>query len=157
MKKLLLKFKPSVPKRHLLLVAGIVWTFAGCMLFTRGAFYLVNSGNYLFWRFLIGLIAGMAFYFALFTRISHKHINRIRNIEIVDPCMFSFFNLRSYFMMAIMISAGVSLRKFDLIDKNILYNFYVCMGMPLLISASRFYHAWFTYKHWVEIHKDDEL
>jgi hypothetical protein len=49
-------------------------------------------------------------------------------------------------MMAIMISGGIMLRRFDVINKEWLYNFYVTMGVPLLISASRFFYFWATNK-----------
>ena len=48
-------------------------------------------------------------------------------------------------MMAVMISGGITLRSFNVIDKEWLYNFFVSMAVPLLISAMRFYYFWFTY------------
>jgi hypothetical protein len=45
-------------------------------------------------------------------------------------------------MMAIMITGGIMLRRFDVINKEWLYNFYITMGVPLLVSATRFFYFW---------------
>ena len=141
---LLEKYKPSVTKHNLLFIAGLAWTTAGGILAGRGLSYLVQHGHYLGWRLAGGLVFGMIFYVLLFAKISRKHIKRIRGLNIPYPCAFSFFNVRSYLMMAIMISGGIMLRRFDVINKEWLYNFFVTMGVPLLISATRFYYYWAT-------------
>ena len=45
-------------------------------------------------------------------------------------------------MMAIMISGGITLRKLNVINPDILYSFFLAMGLPLLISAYRFFFSW---------------
>ena len=140
------KYKPSVSKHNLLFIAGLARTTAGGILAGRGLSYLVVHGHYLVWRLAGGLVFGMIFYVLLFAKISRKHIKRIHGLNIPYPCAFSFFNLRGYLMMAIMISGGIMLRRFDVINKEWLYNFYVTMGVPLLVSASRFFYYWATNK-----------
>ena len=139
------KIKPAIPKRGLLMVAGVFWTFAGCMLFARGIAGLLPFAKNMYFEIPIGLAGGIVFFLLLFSRISKKHIKRITSIEIERPCMFSFFDVRAYILMTIMISAGVSLRVFKLVDPQILYTFYICMGVPLLMSAFRFYYNWYVY------------
>ena len=143
---LLNKYKPSVSKHNLLFIAGMAWTIAGGILAGRGLSYLIGHNEYLGWRIAGGVIFGGLFYVLLFAKISRKHIKRIHGLNIPYPCAFSFFNLRGYLMMAIMISGGIMLRRFDVIEKEWLYNFYVAMGVPLLISASRFFYFWATKK-----------
>ena len=139
-------YKPSVSKHNLLFIAGLAWTTAGGILAGRGLSYLVQHGQYLGWRLLGGFLFGLIFYVLLFAKISRKHIKRIHGLNIPYPCAFSFFNLRGYLMMSIMISGGILLRRFDVINKEWLYNFYVTMAVPLLISASRFFYFWVTNK-----------
>jgi len=139
---LLTKYKPGVSKRTLLLIAGCVWTLAGGILITRGLIKLIDSNHFLLLEIILGIVFGIGFYLLLFARISSKHINRILLIKIEDPCFFSFFNFRSYFMMAIMITGGITLRKLNVINPDILYNFFLAMGLPLLISAYRFFYSW---------------
>jgi quinol-cytochrome oxidoreductase complex cytochrome b subunit len=133
------KFKPSVTKRSLLLVAGCVWTIAGGILISRALLELWSIHHYLWAELLIGIVLGTIFYLVLFARISKKHITRITLITIDNPCFFSFFNFRSYIMMTIMITTGITLRKLDIINHEILYTFYLTMGIPLLVSAFRFF------------------
>jgi hypothetical protein len=139
---LLEKIKPSVSKRSLLLVAGCAWTVAGGILITRALLELWQVGHYLWMELLAGVLLGIVFYLFLFARISKKHVTRISLITIDNPCFFSFFNFRSYFMMTIMITTGVILRKLDMINHEILYTFYLTMGVPLLVSAVRFFLSW---------------
>ena len=138
--------KPGIPKKYLLLVAAFVWTFAGSMLFFRGFSVLKFDSSSILMLESASIIAGICFYRFLFSSISLKHINRIRNLEAHRPCLFSFFNWRSYLMMSMMISLGVGLRLSGLVPMFYLALFYITMGTPLLISASRFfYHSW-SYK-----------
>jgi len=140
------KYKPSVSRRNLLLIAGIAWTIAGGFLAGRGLNALAGQCDHLWWRLAGGVVFGGFFYLALFSRISKMHIIRIRRLKIPYHCAFSFFNLRSYILMALMITGGIILRRFDVIGKTWLYTFYVTMGVPLLISALRFFYFWATNK-----------
>jgi hypothetical protein len=97
-------------------------------------------------RLIAAVFIGCVFYVLLFMRISGKHISRINHISIDNPCFFSFFNLRSYVLMAIMISAGITLRSLDIVSKELLYPFYIAMGLPLLLSARRFFYSWYKNK-----------
>jgi len=136
------KYKPGVSKRSLLLIAGCAWTLAGGILVTRGLIQVIAINNLLLPDFIIGAIGGIIFYLLLFSRISSKHINRIKLIPVDDPCFFSFFNFRSYIMMALMITGGVTLRKLNVVKPEFLYTFFLAMGLPLLISAYRFFYSW---------------
>jgi quinol-cytochrome oxidoreductase complex cytochrome b subunit len=135
------KLKPGVKKRTLLFVAGCAWTIAGGMLITRALLALIAIQHLLLIEIIIGIIAGACFYIFMFTRISKKHITRISLIKVDYPCFFSFFNLRSYILMSVMISGGILLRKSNIIAPEYLYTFYLAMGIPLLLSAFRFFKA----------------
>ena len=140
------KYKPTVSRHNLLFIAGLAWTTAGGMLMWRGLDYEMKHSHHLWLNILIGVAIGVPFYFVLFSNISYKHIRRIKWLSIPYPCAFSFFNLRSYFMMMMMITSGILLRKFDVIDRDYLFTFYIGMAFPLLVSAFRFYYAWATKK-----------
>jgi hypothetical protein len=139
---LLEKIKPGVQKRKLLLIAGCAWSIAGGILIFRSLFYLIGVNHLLFMETGIGVLFGGLFYILLFARISKKHITRINLIKIDNPCFFSFFNFRSYLLMAIMISGGITLRLSGLVNSEIIYTFFLCMGIPLLVSAWRFFYSY---------------
>ena len=139
------KLRPGIPKRGLFLVAGIVWTIAGGVLLSRGTFGLLHEGKHLLFEFVLGGVLGIIFYIFMFSKISLMHLNRISAIEHDKPSVFSFFNLRSYIMMSIMITAGITFRVLNIINHQVLFTFYVIMGLPLFFSAIRFYKSWWNY------------
>jgi hypothetical protein len=139
---LLIKFKPAVSRRTLLLVAGCAWSIAGGILITRAMIQLIIINHFLIIDMVAGVIIGIGFYLLLFAKISKRHITRITLIKVDNPCFFSFFNFRSYIMMAIMITGGITLRRLDVINHEILYTFFLMMGLPLLISAYRFFFSY---------------
>jgi len=120
----------------------MAWTTAGGILMWRGLDFVIRNSSHLWLNILTGIIIGIPFYVILFARISKKHIKRIRGLNIPYPCAFSFFNTRSYILMILMISTGILLRKFDVINREYLYTFYIGMAIPLLMSAARFYYSW---------------
>jgi hypothetical protein len=140
--KFLEKIKPGVQKRTLLLIAGCAWSIAGGILISRSLIHLIGVNHLLTMELGIGIVFGSFFYLLLFARISKKHITRINLIEIDNPCFFSFFNFRSYLLMAIMISGGITLRLSGLVNPEIIYTFFLCMGIPLLVSAWRFFYSY---------------
>ena len=136
------KIKPGVQKRTLLLIAGCAWTIAGVILIFRSLLWLIGANHHLTMEIGMGIVLGILFYILLFARISKKHITRITLIRIDNPCFFSFFNFRSYLLMAIMISGGITLRLSGLVNPEIIYTFFLCMGIPLLVSAWRFFYSY---------------
>ena len=132
-------YKPGIPKKYLLLVAALVWTFAGGMLLYRGFSILKFNSLQIEFEETGCLIAGIVFYRFMFSAISLKHINRILQIQIERPCFFSFFNWRSYMMMSVMMTVGITLRLSGIVPITWLSLFYISMGTPLFISAVRFY------------------
>ena len=139
------KYKPGIPKRYLLLVAAFLWTVAGGMLLFRGFSMLKFNSIKILMEESACIVGGVIFYRIMFSGISLKHINRIVNLEIERPCAFSFFNWRSYAMMTVMISMGVTLRLSGIVPLNYLSLFYLAMGTPLFLSAFRFYYYFYSF------------
>ena len=133
------RLKPGIPKRVLLFVAGLVWTFAGGMLLYRGGRLLADYPEYLWIKLFLSIGAGILFYYFMFDKISAKHTARIKSLPHERPCMFSFFDPKSYLMMVLMISMGIGLRMSGLVALKHISLLYVTMGIPLTISAIRFY------------------
>ena len=157
MKKLLQQLTPRISRRSLVFIAALVWTLAGGMLLTRGILMMEIDPDFLLIRIAISLIGGTVFYLFLFSKISDKHVNRILHLEIERPCAFSFFNFRSYLMMTLMISLGIFLRKSGIVSPFYLSVLYVTMGIPLFVSAFRFYYFGIYYhsiknKHFLFFH-----
>lgn len=136
---------PRISKQYLLLIAALVWTFAGGMLLFRGFSFLMAYPAFRALKISGCLIGGLVFFKLLFSGISVKHVLRIQNIPIDHPCLFSFFNVKSYLMMSIMISSGILLRKSGFISPEYLSLIYITMGIPLLMSSFRFYYSFIIF------------
>jgi hypothetical protein len=143
---LLQTLKPSIPRRYLLFVAGVVWTFAGGMLLYKGISLFRLYRDFLLLKITFSAIGGGLFYLLLFSKISLKHAWRIINLKNENPCFFAFFNIRSYIMMAVMISSGVILKKTGIVSPEYLSVLDVTMGIPLFLSALRFYYYEIFYR-----------
>jgi hypothetical protein len=144
--KLIQLLTPRASRHSLLFIAALVWTFAGGMLLSRGILMLEIDPDFLLTRMAISIVGGALFYILLFSKISKKHVSRIIHLKTDRPCIFSFFNLKSYLMMTIMISFGVFLRKSGIAPPFYLSVLYVTMGIPLLTSSLRFYYSGINYQ-----------
>lgn len=139
-----MKFEKLIPRtnrRVLLLIAAVVWTYAGLMLLSKGMGMMNVDAEYFGLRLAGSVVGGALFYVILFTRISKKYVNRILYLDTDHPSIFSFFNLKGYVMMAGMITLGVVLRTSGIIAPFYLSVVYVTMGIPLFISSLRFYYS----------------
>lgn len=109
----------------------------------RGLLFVSDFSEEPILRTLLAIFAGGLFYILLFAKISGIHIRRIHGLNIPYPCAFSFFNIRGYLLMAVMIASGILLRRSGLLDPEWMYTFYIVMGTPLLISSARFFFHWY--------------
>ncbi|MDD3321138.1 MAG: hypothetical protein PHS59_06820 [Paludibacter sp.] len=140
------KIKPRISKKCLLFVAAIMWTFAGGMLMFRGVHYLIQQHENFRIQLIVSLFAGLIFYLIVFSKVSLKHSLRIIHLPIERPCFFSFFSWSSYALMFIMIGSGIAIRLSGIVPVNYLSEFYITMGLPLFLSAIRFYYFGFNYQ-----------
>lgn len=149
-------FTPRVSKRFLLIVAAFFWTFAGTMLLSRGV-VLSHNIRHLHWiSMLVSVLAGGLFYLFLFNKISSGHVSRIISLRSERPSVFSFFSLRSYILMTVMISSGIILRKSGILYPGTLSLVYITMGIPLLLSSMRFFYYWVFYNSFTENITDEQ-
>lgn len=141
--------KPAVPKRLLLFLAACVWTFAGTMLMFKG-YKMLDTTSYLLWlKLVVVLAAGTVFYLKVFSGLSMKHTFRILNMKVAYPCVFSFFNFRSYLIMIFMISMGITLKTTGWIPFGTLSFLYLMMSVPLLLSSVRFFYTGIYFRKFV--------
>lgn len=119
------------------------------MLMYRGYKMVDTSGPYVWLILLLSLTGGTIFYLKLFSGISLKHTLRILSLKEAYPCVFSFFNFRSYLMMGLMITMGITLRTTGWIPPVYLSLLYLMMSVPLLISSVRFYYTGFYFRQFI--------
>jgi hypothetical protein len=139
------KYKITVNKRTLLLLAGVLWSFAGGRILTLGYEDLfINSQGA--WEYLLfSLVTFSVFYVYIFSKMVKKHINRIISSSLSRHCIFSFFDLRGYAVMIVMIAGGIALRNAHVINAVYLGSFYLGLGSALFSAGIKFLTAVWTF------------
>jgi len=131
-------FKPSVSRRWLLLIAGVMWTGVGIALCTVASNWLSHAS----WLAAVsmgsaGCILGIVAYRAGFLRIAKRNMQRIRMLD--EPSwIMAFQSLRSYILMVIMIALGVGLRH-SAIAREHLAIVYLTVGSGLFLASLHYY------------------
>jgi hypothetical protein len=131
------QFTPSVSKSVLVLLAGTMWCGVGLMLISFSITWLAPltlRSKELF--FGAGTLAAIPIHHFGFTRIADKNLKRLLPLT-EKRCLFSFITWRSYFIVLIMISLGITLRH-SAIPKSYLSVLYTAIGLALFLSGIKY-------------------
>jgi hypothetical protein len=132
------KFTPSVDKRILVLLAGLMWYGVGIMLIRFAVSWLIiYDGKEQVLFFAIGFLAAMPVHHFGFLKIADKNLNRLMPLT-EKKCVFSFMTWRSYIIVLIMVSMGIALRHSS-IPKRYLSILYNGIGLALFLSGIRYF------------------
>lgn len=135
----------QVKKRTLLAIAGIVWIIAGINVSRMGviAYLLIKrlSAMDLLLSLAVFCVFGWMFY-----KMSGKHLKRIRSYEEPKKPFWLFFDLKSYLIMAFMMSGGIWLRSSGLVSSEFIAVFYTGLGFALTFAGVSFWSMFFTYQ-----------
>ena len=130
-----MKTKFCVKKKTLLLIAGIVWLIAGFNVARLGVIsYLdIERKWYLYLlSILVFLLFGLMFF-----KMSQKHTKRILEYEDYRP-FWHFFDLKSYLIMACMMSVGIGFRAAGIFPELFVAFFYSGLGLALALAGVTF-------------------
>jgi len=128
----------SIPKNHLMLIAGLVWCAAGAMVSMIGLpleFGLAPSNLILF---PLAALIFVAFYFLVFSRLVRKHASRIRARPEERLPFWDFFNGSTWAVMAVMMGGGLALRLSHAMPDWMIAFFYSGLGVALFLCGIHF-------------------
>jgi hypothetical protein len=136
------KFTPSADKGVLVFLAGTMWCGVGIMLVSLAVSWLSllsfrESGIY----YAAGFLAAMAIHHFGFLKIADKNLNRLLPLT-EKKCLFSFMTWKSYIMVLIMVSMGITLRH-SALPKRYLSILYNGIGLALFLSGIRYVRFFF--------------
>lgn len=135
--------KPAVKKSVLLFLSGIMWFCVGIMLNTFAIQWLIIYGKILSFLYAgVGFIIALAIHHFGFLRVADKNLGRIDLLG-EKPCVFSFMSWKSYILVAIMVSLGITLRHSS-IPKQYLAILYIGIGLALMLSSIRYFRILIT-------------
>lgn len=127
----------QVKKNNLLIIAALVWVAAGLNIlhigldaYAEGYVSFLNEG--------FSLIVGLIFWFGVFYRLTVKHTKRITSYEDQYQYFWHFFDIKSFIIMAIMMSGGIALRFSGLAPSVFIAVFYTGLGAALALAGILF-------------------
>lgn len=132
----------KVKKHHLLFFACVVWIIAGFNVLKIG----IESYNEYRTTLNYGLtiLVFWVFWFMVFYKLTVKHTTRIQGYEEEKQFFYKFFDLKSFFIMAFMISFGIIIRTFHLLPERFIAVFYTGLGAALFLAGVLFGFNYFT-------------
>lgn len=134
----LAKLKPAVNKSFLIFLSWAMWFGVGIMLNLFALHWLiVYHGNLAYLFAGVGFIAALLIHYYGFLRIADRNLGRISDLN-EKPCLFSFMSWKSYIIVVVMVTMGISLRH-SAIPKQYLSMLYIGIGLALLLSSMRYF------------------
>lgn len=133
----LLKMK----KENLITVAGVVWLLAGvnvALIGARAAVEMSGAAVGIVVALVVGAVAAFFAFHAMFGTIVLKNAKRIRGLDGERLNFLHFLDLKSYLIMAFMMSFGFGLRLTGLIPTWFFAFFYTGLGCALTLAGASF-------------------
>lgn len=131
-----MKEKFKTHKNNLLLIAGIVWGFAGFNILKIGITTYQNYFNW--WRLLISFAIFAAFQLFVFGKMVKKHTTRITQYEADRQYFYKFFDVKGFMIMIFMMTFGIVLRKSNICPDVFIAVFYSGLGASLFTAGILF-------------------
>ncbi|WP_215492023.1 hypothetical protein [Fenollaria sporofastidiosus] len=132
-----------VKKRYLLLIASLVWLFAGLKVLSLGLEAYKTKFTAL--NVLMSLAVFIVFWLMVFNRLVNKHTVRIKAYTEEKRYFWNFFDLKSFIIMAIMMTGGILIRKYSLLGVNFIAFFYTGIGAALSLAGLKFMYNFIKY------------
>ena len=131
----------EVPKRTLLILAGIIWMIAGFNVVRLGiiSYKLIEMKWFLpVLSVIIFMLFGMMFY-----KMTQKHSKRIMNYKEEYRPIWNFFDIKSYIIMAVMMGGGIGFRNAGVFPDIFVAFFYTGLGCALFLAGVCFMIVFF--------------
>lgn len=133
-----------VKSNTLLLIAALVWTAAGVNILRIG---IIEYPPYLsIINFLLSAVVFVVFQFFIFGRLVKKHTKRIDSYGDQKQLFIKFFDVKSFIIMAVMMTGGILLRSLHLAPAVFIAVFYTGLGAALLLAGIMFGRNFFVRK-----------
>lgn len=135
------RWAPRVSKNILLLLAGLIWGFAGFKILKIGLPDMIAHWYMPILFIVLTFIIYFLFTKFVFFKMFVKHRNRILNDQNELKCIFAFFDIKGYLIMAFMITFGILLRSSHIVPSLYLGTFYSGLGLSLATASVCFIYT----------------
>ncbi len=127
----------KVNKLNLLVIAAIVWIVAGVNILRIGV-ESYAAGYLSALNVALSVVVGAVFWFFVFSKLTRKHTNRIVGSEERRQYFWKFFDVRSFVIMAVMMTGGILIRSLGLAPTVFIAVFYTGLGTALALAGLLF-------------------
>lgn len=127
----------QVKKQNLLIIAALVWIAAGINILHIGL-EAYAEGYVTTLNEVLSVAVGLVFWFGTFYKLTKKHTQRITNYEEQHQYFWHFFDLKSFIIMAIMMTGGIALRVSGVAPSVFIAIFYTGLGSALALAGILF-------------------
>ena len=142
-----LKLKPSVNRKFLILLSGIMWSSIGVLLNWIASNWIQEFVRWqIIFTYSIGIVMGLIIASFGFTKLAIKNRDRIMGYP-EKVCLFAFQRWQMYFLITIMMSMGIFMRSSGFISKYLLAPVYVGIGSALFIGSFVYYKSLYKSKN----------
>ena len=125
-----------IKNKYLLLIAAIVWLIAGFNVLKIGVESYINYVTVI--NLLLSLVVFLVFWIMVFSKLVKKHTLRISSYESEKQWFYLFFDLKSFIIMAIMMTMGIVIRYYALLPDVFIAVFYTGLGSALALAGILF-------------------
>ena len=124
--------------KSLTLIAGTIWLLAGFNVCRIGvvSWMDLETTSVLM---VVGSIVTLLLFSTMFVKMLFKNVRRIRRIEVDKRRLWHMMPVKSYAIMAFMITFGILLRNCPAIPSAFIASFYVGLGSALMVAGNRLY------------------
>jgi hypothetical protein len=136
--------KPAVLKHKLLIVSGLLWSFAGLMLlFISSKWFPAFSVKTSVLDISAGLVMGALISRFGFMKLARKNANRILDYS-KHACAFAFQRWQMYPLVLVMMGMGIIMRNSPYVPKYLLAPVYIGIGSALFVASFTYYKIFLT-------------
>ena len=132
-----------VKKRTLLFLAALVWLAAGVNIMRIGVIAYVGHLTLLA---AAGSVVVFVLFWRMFRGLVGKHTGRIHAFAEERQFFWRFFDARSFAIMAVMMTSGITIRVMHLAPDAFIAIFYTGLGTALALAGLAFGCQFFRYK-----------
>lgn len=126
----------KIKKSTLLLIACIVWAAAGFNILRIG---IIEYPPYVTpLNIILSVVVFSVFQIFIFGKLVNKHTHRIVSYEEELHFFMKFFDVKSFIIMAVMMSGGIWLRSTSSVSPRFIAVFYSGLGASLLLAGILF-------------------
>ena len=95
---------------------------------------------------VLGSLATLVLFSVMFVKMLFKNVRRIGRIYPAHRRIWHLMPLRSYLVMAVMITLGIILRSCQAVPRTFIASFYVGLGGALMLAGAVYLSAFFCPK-----------